>query len=125
MATHHQRSHGFHHTALYQSPLISDCNDDDAEQKQLAQENEVFHWHPNAIADPAKCADVLPTSSQPCNRVACPAAWKETSWTKVNFLIRSKLVLASRFGGLEVVEVIYCCCGSCSALRRAVSVTRK
>ena len=63
----------------------------DVEQKELAAENETLHWHPNAIADPVKCSDPLPVTSQPCNRVSCPGTWKEKTWTKVNTVIINQI----------------------------------
>ena len=53
-------------------------------QKKLAVENEVLHWNPNAITDPALCKDQSPMETQPCNRIPCPGVWIEKTWKKVN-----------------------------------------
>lgn len=52
-------------------------------QKKLAIENEILHWNPNAITDPALCKDKPPSETQPCSRIPCNGTWIEKNWTKV------------------------------------------
>ncbi|XP_046642903.1 A disintegrin and metalloproteinase with thrombospondin motifs 16-like [Daphnia pulicaria] len=51
-------------------------------KKKLAVENEVLHWNPNAITDPALCKDQQPIETQPCSRIPCNGTWVEKNWTK-------------------------------------------
>ncbi|XP_057370656.1 A disintegrin and metalloproteinase with thrombospondin motifs 16-like isoform X2 [Daphnia carinata] len=51
-------------------------------KKKLAVENEILHWNPNAITDPALCKDKPPNETQPCSRIPCNGTWVEKNWTK-------------------------------------------
>ncbi len=86
-----------------------------SEQKKLAVENEILHWNPNAITDPALCKDQSPIETQPCNRTPCPGVWIEKAWTKVELVTKMSFLYIINF--IELIEY--------SVLRRAVSVVRR